>query len=167
VEPERVVIEVVEDVVVDTELMLGLGQLKQQGYRVAVDAYSGEVERTSMLELADYVKIDVNGTSPLMLPGLVQRVHEHGAALVASTSTDAESFERCRQLGFELFQGAHLQRPTVLERRTLSPSQLICVRLLNDLADPRRRSGGSSRWSGATPGLTLRLLRTANSPRCR
>jgi EAL and modified HD-GYP domain-containing signal transduction protein len=43
VEPERVVIEVVEDVVVDQELMLGLGQLKQQGYRVAVDSYSGDV----------------------------------------------------------------------------------------------------------------------------
>jgi EAL and modified HD-GYP domain-containing signal transduction protein len=92
VEPERVVIEVVEHVVVDSELLLGLGQLKSQGYRIAVDDYRGEVERTAMLELADYVKIDANGTSPLMLPGLVQRVHEHGATLVATDVQDAETF---------------------------------------------------------------------------
>jgi EAL and modified HD-GYP domain-containing signal transduction protein len=153
----------VEDVIVDSELMLGLGQLKQQGYRVAVDDYGGQVERTSLLELADYVKIDVNGTSPLMLPGLVQRVHENGATLVASDVHDAEVFERCRQLGFELFQGSHLQRPTVLERRTLSPSQLICVRLLNDLADPEAPVGRIEQMVGSDPGLTLRLLRTANS----
>jgi EAL and modified HD-GYP domain-containing signal transduction protein len=163
VEPERVVIEVVEDVVVDQELMLGLGQLKQQGYRVAVDSYSGDVERAAMLEIADYVKIDANGTSPLMLPGLVQRVHEHGATLVAADVQDAEAFERCRKLGFELFQGSHLQRPTVLERRTLSPSQLICVRLLNDLADPEAPVGRIEQMVGSDPGLTLRLLRTANS----
>ena len=163
VEPERVVIEVVEHVVVDTELMLGLGQLKSQGYRIAVDDYRGEVERTAMLELADYVKIDANGTSPLMLPGLVQRVHEHEATLVAGDIQDAETFERCKQLGFELFQGAYLQRPTVLERRTLSPSQLICVRLLNDLADPEAPVGRIEQMVGSDPGLTLRLLRTANS----
>jgi EAL and modified HD-GYP domain-containing signal transduction protein len=163
VEPERVVIEVVDHVVVDAELMLGLGQLKQQGYRVAIDDYAGEVERSAMLELADYVKIDVNGTSPLMLPGLVQRVHEHGGTLVASNVQDAEVFERCKQLGFELFQGTHLQRPTVLERRTLSPSQLICVRLLNDLADPEAPVGRIEQMVGSDPGLTLRLLRTANS----
>ena len=163
VEPERVVIEVVEHVVVDSELLLGLGQLKSQGYRIAVDDYRGEVERTAMLELADYVKIDVNGTSPLMLPGLVQRVHEYGGTLVASDVQDAEAFERCRQLGFELFQGTYLQRPTVLERRTLSPSQLICVRLLNDLADPEAPVGRIEQLVGSDPGLTLRLLRTANS----
>jgi EAL and modified HD-GYP domain-containing signal transduction protein len=163
VEAERVVVEVVEHVVVDSELMLGLGQLKSQGYRIAVDDYNGEVERTAMLELADYVKIDVNGTSPLMLPGLVQRVHEHGATLVATDVQDAETFDRCKQLGFELFQGAFLQRPTVLERRTLSPSQLICVRLLNDLADPEAPVGRIEQMVGSDPGLTLRLLRTANS----
>lgn len=163
VEPERVVIEVVENVVVDQELMLGLGQLRQQGYRMAVDDYRGEVERSALVDLADYVKVDVNGTSPMMLPGIVQRIHEVGATLVAGDVNDADTFERCKQLGFELFQGPHLQRPTVLERRTLSPSQLICVRLLNDLADPEAPVTRIEQMVGSDPGLTLRLLRTANS----
>ncbi len=67
------------------------------------------------------------------------------------------------ELGFELFQGRHLGRPTVLEQRTLSPSQLICVRLLNDLADPEVPMQRIEQLVGSDPGLTLRLLRTANS----
>jgi EAL and modified HD-GYP domain-containing signal transduction protein len=51
----------------------------------------------------------------------------------------------------------------VLEQRTLSISQLICVRLLNDLADPNISPGRLQQLVGADPGLALRLLRAANS----
>ena len=139
VEPERVVIEVFEDVVADSELLTGLAQL------------------------ADYVKIDVTNMSPSGVPGLVEQVRGYGAALVATQIQDAETYKRCIAQGFEMFQGPHLQRPLVLERRTLSPSQLICVRLLNDLADPETPIQRIEQMVGTDPGLTLRLLRTANS----
>jgi EAL and modified HD-GYP domain-containing signal transduction protein len=71
--------------------------------------------------------------------------------------------QRCLDLGFELFQGPFLQRPTVLEQRTLSPTQMICVRLLNDLADPDTPIARIEQMVGTDPGLTMRLLRTANS----
>ncbi len=163
VEPDRVVIEVVEHVVVDRELLIGLTVLRDQGYRISVHDYHGQVDRSALLELADYVKIDVNGVSTTLLPGLVQACHAAGATMVAGRVEDAESLQRCVSLGFELFQGMYLQRPTVLEQRTLSPSQLICVRLLNDLSDPDVPVSRIEHMVGTDPGLTLRLLRTANS----
>jgi EAL and modified HD-GYP domain-containing signal transduction protein len=163
VEPERVVIEVFEDVVADSELLAGLGQLADQGYRIAIDDFRGDANRAALLELADYVKIDVTDMSPSVVPGLVEQVRGYGAALVATQIQDAETYKRCIAQGFEMFQGPHLQRPLVLERRTLSPSQLICVRLLNDLADPETPIQRIEQMVGTDPGLTLRLLRTANS----
>jgi c-di-GMP phosphodiesterase len=163
VEPERVVIEVFEDVVADSELLAGLTHLSEQGYRIAIDDFRGDANRIALLELAHYVKIDVTDMSPSAIPGLIEQVHGYGAALVATRVQDEATYKRCIAQGFEMFQGPHLQRPLVLERRTLSPSQLICVRLLNDLADPETPIQRIEQLVGTDPGLTLRLLRTANS----
>lgn len=163
VEPDNVIIEVVEQVDVDHELLLGLSQLRQAGYRIAVDEYRGEPNRSALVEIADFVKVRVNSLPSLVVPGVVQSCRSVGATLIATEVEDAETFQRSIGLGFELFQGQHLQRPTVLEQRTLSPSQLVCIRLMNELADPDVPMRTIARIVGGDPGLTLRLLRTANS----
>lgn len=163
VEPDRVVLEVVQNVSVDRELLMGLSELRSHGYRIAVHDHGGHIDRSPLLELADFVKIDVNSVPPIVLPGLVQVCRGAGATLAARGVDDPETFERCDNLDFELFQGPLLQRPVVLERRTLSPSQLICARLLNDLADAEAPIARIEHMVGSDPGLTLRLLRTANS----
>jgi EAL and modified HD-GYP domain-containing signal transduction protein len=163
VEPEGVIVEVVENVVVDRELLTGVLDLRREGYRISIDHYQGGLDRSALVELADYVKINVNRTSSLLMPGLVEAGKDAGVLVVAKGVEDAASFQRCQALGFDLYQGYHLQRPTVLEQRTLSPSQAICVRLLNDLADPEAPMSRIEHLVGSDPGLTMRLLRTANS----
>ena len=163
VEPERVVIEVVEHVVVDQDLLVGLSSLKDEGYKIAVDDYDGGLDRSALLQIADYVKIDVNVVQPLVLPGLVEAGRNAGATMVAEAVEDAQSWRRCSELGFELYQGFYLARPLVLEQRSLSPSQLVCVRLLKDLGDPETPIARIEQLVGSDPGLTMRLLRTANS----
>lgn len=162
VEPAGVVIEVVDTVVVDGELLAGLAGLRDEGYRIAAADYRGEPERDALLDLVDYVKVDVT-VPPELLTSIAGRVRDYGAALVATQVNDEDTLRDCVELGFELFQGPMLQRPTVLERRTLSPSQLICVRLLSDLADPDAKIQSIELMVGSDPGLTLRLLRSANS----
>ncbi|HET9657594.1 MAG TPA: HDOD domain-containing protein [Kineosporiaceae bacterium] len=163
VPPDNVIIEVVEQVDVDHELLLGLAQLRASGYRIAVDNYHGDLARSALVEIADFVKINVNVLPTMVVPGLVQQCRSAGATLLATGVEDGEVFTRCVGLGFELFQGYYLQRPMVLEQRTLSPSQAICVKLLNDLADPQVPIQRIEEMVGSDPGLTLRLLRTANS----
>jgi EAL and modified HD-GYP domain-containing signal transduction protein len=163
VESQGVVIEVLERVAVDDELIAGLIRLKDEGYRIAACDFMGDPERSALLELVDYVKVDVTDNPPIRLAEIAAQVKGYGAALVATQVNDEDAFQHCIELGFELFQGSLLQRPTLLERRTLSPSQLICMRLLNDLADPDAPITRIERMVGSDPGLTLRLLRTANS----
>jgi EAL and modified HD-GYP domain-containing signal transduction protein len=163
VDPKDVVVEVVDRLGVDHELLLGLAQLRQAGYRIAVDDYRGDLGRSALVEMADYVKIHVSSLPTMLVPGLVQSCRQTGATLVATGVEDNQSFVHAAELGFELFQGPYLHRPTMLERRTLSPSQIVCVRLLNDLADPEASIHRIEQLVGSDPGLTLRLLRTANS----
>jgi c-di-GMP-related signal transduction protein len=163
VEPAGVVIEVLDSIVADDELLAGLAILREEGYRIAAVDYAGEPERDGLLELVDYVKVDVTVNPPDQLTEISERLRGYGAALVATQVNDEDTLRDCVELGFELFQGPMLQRPTVLERRTLSPSQLICVRLLSDLADPDAKIQKTEQLVGMDPGLTMRLLRSANS----
>jgi len=163
VEPENVIVEVVDQQVADHELMLGLDELRAAGYRIAVGNYRGEPARSGLLEVADFVGIDVMAVPSLHLVGLVGAVRAAGATLLATNIEDEPTFAHCESLGFELFQGTHLGKPAVVERRTLSPSQLICVRLLNELGDPDLSMNRIEQMVGSDPGLTLRMLRTANS----
>jgi EAL and modified HD-GYP domain-containing signal transduction protein len=161
--PGNVIIEITEQIDADHELLLGLADLRRAGYRIAVDNYSGDLARAALVEIADFIKIRVNSLPTVIVPGLVEQCRGSGATLLATGIEDEETFRRCVDLGFDMYQGLYLQKATFLEQRTLLPSQLICVRLLNDLSDPRIPIARIEQMVGSDPGLTLRLLRTANS----
>ena len=52
VEPDDVIIEVIDQVIVDRELLLGLSELEQVGYRIAVDNYRGDIGRSALVDRA-------------------------------------------------------------------------------------------------------------------
>jgi EAL and modified HD-GYP domain-containing signal transduction protein len=128
-----------------------------------VDNYRGELTRSPLLEVADVVKVDVRALPGPEVAQLVRDCRAGGAVLLAADVRDAETLQRCAELGFELFQGEYLQRPATLRRRVLSPSQLICTRLLNELGDPDAPMQRIEQLVGSDPGLVLRLLRSAHS----
>ncbi|GAA3607772.1 HDOD domain-containing protein [Kineosporia mesophila] len=163
VEPAGVVIEISATMMMDAELLAGVEQLRSDGYRLALIEYRGQSEASGLLDLVDYVKIDVPAHPGWQLAELAAQVTGRGRDLIAGGIEDAPTFDRARELGFGLFQGPLLEKPKVLERRTLTPTQLVCVRLLRELADPDLDIVRLEPTVGSDPGLALRLLRTANS----
>ncbi len=162
-DPGEVVVEIDESMVPDHELVLGVRALIDAGYRVALRNYRGDVGQGVLLDLADFVALDVTRTPVGMLTGLIEQVRQVGATLIAGGITDEATLQRCQAMGFELFQGPFLQQPRVIEGKTLSPIQLVCVRLLNLLSDEDSPRSRIEQLVGNDPGLSMRLLRTANS----
>jgi c-di-GMP-related signal transduction protein len=163
VEADRVVIEVMPGVAVDAELVTGLNRLRDDGYRLALSGFTGEADRSALLDLVDYVSVDAVALAPARLDSVAEQARRHDVALIARRVESEDTFEHCAQAGFALFQGELLQRPSVVERRMLSPTQLVCVRLLNELADDEAPIDRLEQMVGTDPGLALRLLRSANS----
>jgi c-di-GMP phosphodiesterase len=162
-EPASVVLELGPHATPDAELLLALTRLKQAGFRIAVGDYRGDAVRGALVELADVVSIQVTALPSLVVPGLLAACRRREVTLVASGVEDAATFAHAVELGFDLFEGRYLHRPMLLERRVLSASQLVCVRLLGELADPDLPMSRIVQLVGSDPGLTLRVLRTANS----
>ncbi len=164
-DPDDVVIGADASLVPDHELVVGIRTLADRGYRIAVTGCTGDVGEATLLELADFVSIDADTDPAPMraLPPVLERAVTRGATLMATGITEAGTLEQCQELGCELFLGPFLQRPVVMEGRALSPIQLACARLLNLLSDVDVSMAELARMVGTDPGLSMRLLRTANS----
>ena len=162
--PQGVVLEVLEHVKVDDALIAGLRRLRDQGFTLAADDFVGEPGRWALLPLVDVVKVDLLGLK-MPLAELVAAVlaANPDVTLLAERVEDPDDLPGLHAAGFTMFQGYAFARPALLETTRMSPSQLVCLRLMRVLADPTSSTADLERVVAADPGLSLRVLRTANS----
>src|SRR5882757_4301665 len=63
--PSRtVVLEIMETVTVDAEVVRACKQLKQDGFRLALDDFSPDDTMSDLIGIADYVKVDFRASDP-------------------------------------------------------------------------------------------------------
>lgn len=162
--PDRFVLEVLEDIVLDADLLAALDHLRAKGFRLALDDISAwRAEFADILPLIEFVKVDVMATPAAQLPGLVQALRAFPLVLVAEKVESWEMLDRCKALGFDWFQGYFLERPKVVEGDKIPHNRLALLQTLARLQDPEADFDAIQEIISADPGLSLKLLRLANS----
>lgn len=137
-DPGRLVIEIVESVRTDAAVIAGVRRLRDAGYRIALDDYVGLSSQDALLPYVTYIKVDRRDLA-LRGPELVTRAGRSGAVLVAERIETEAEFDRCVDLGFDLFQGYYMETTQVLNRSMLPGTTPARPRLraLQGGADPR------------------------------
>jgi EAL domain-containing protein (putative c-di-GMP-specific phosphodiesterase class I) len=117
--PASVVLEILESVRATPELMARIGELRTRGFSFALDDFTAETaDNAPFLDVVDFIKVDILAVPEESLGALVRGLHGRRGKLLAEKVEDARAFERCVELGFELFQGYHFARPQVLRPRS-------------------------------------------------
>jgi EAL and modified HD-GYP domain-containing signal transduction protein len=163
VQPERVVIEVVEDVPGGPALVEAVRALRARGHRVALDDYSPRLNDPALLDVVDLVKIDVSQQSAADLARLAPELTRRGLALIAKEVETVEQFEHCLQIGFEGFQGDFLHRPETFEAQRVPSSRLATLRLISALQNPDCSMQAIETLVSQDLPLSYRVLRCINS----
>jgi EAL and modified HD-GYP domain-containing signal transduction protein len=158
--PDRVVLELVENQLVDRALIESLSALVDRGFQVALDDFIPTPEQEPLLELASIVKLDLRQWAPGALARQVESLKPRGVSLVAEKVETAAEQAYCLELGFDAFQGYHLARPS------LSSGVALPVSGLTDLAalmavNPKSPLGQLEQVIADNPGLRHRFLRLA------
>jgi EAL and modified HD-GYP domain-containing signal transduction protein len=161
--PESAVLEVIENVRLDHEVVVGALRLTNQGYRLALDDFTWTPEAEPLLAVADIAKIDVLAMTWDEVLFTAVKCRRHNVRLLAEKVEDAEMLRRCLDEGFELFQGYHLGRPETMTIETLSPGQSLALELVGKLGDPSTSTEEIELAVRRDPALVYRLLRIANS----
>ena len=163
--PERVIVEILEDVEPDASTIASLQRLRAAGCRLALDDVVFEPRLAPLLELSDLIKVDLRLTPEEALAGHVAQMKQVApqAKLLAEKVETIEEYERCREIGFELFQGYFFCRPQVLEGRTLSADRSRTLQVLAQLQDDDLSLERAAELISGDPALSLKLLRYINS----
>ena len=162
---EACIVEILEDVNPTKEALAAARRLKEAGYTLAVDDFTGQPELLPFLEMADILKVDI-----LELGNDLDRVRETIEALpvkdiqlLAEKVEDKPSFLALKDMGFSLFQGFFFSKPEVLPGKKLSSNEITKLQLLSELSaaefEPRRLA----EILESDPSLSYRLFRYINS----
>ncbi|MYM22203.1 EAL domain-containing protein [Duganella sp. FT135W] len=161
---DKVVLEILETVKATPEVILRVTELKQFGFKFALDDVIVDSEDVrKLLPLVHVVKIDLKGVAPNALPVLLGQLNKAGKKLLAEKVETREEFQQCLSLGFDYFQGYYFARPVVLSGRKISPSELAILRILDQINTDVENSVIELSVKH-DPLISLNLLRLVNTP---
>lgn len=161
--PDRVVIEVLEDVPPDEEVLSSLARLRAAGYTLALDDFVYAPSFEPLIDLAQIIKVDLSRLPPGDLERYPKLLARPGIRLLAERVETHAEFEHCKSLGFELFQGFFLAKPSIVQGSRRTSNQVTALRLLALLDDPNASLDEIETALSMDPTLSYRLLRVINS----
>jgi len=160
----RVVAEIESDVEIDEVVIEACCELKNAGYRIAIDGFTAADPRQAIVHLADYLKVDLQQGGWEEIPELVGPDHWKNSVLVATNVESREDFDLARRRGFQLFQGFFFRKPESLRTRTAPTNRIIYLRLLQAVMQADLNWDRVEELIKSDPTLYYRLLRFLNSP---
>lgn len=129
--PRKVILEILETVKPTEPLLARVAELKELGFKFALDDVVDHTEEVDkLLNLVDVIKIDLKGVHRDALRPLSASLRAANKKLLAEKVETVEEFNLCLDLGFEYFQGYYFARPVILSGRKITPSEMVILRLL-------------------------------------
>jgi EAL and modified HD-GYP domain-containing signal transduction protein len=130
---DKVVIEVLENTQVDTELLEVLRKAKHFGYQIALDDFVFNESLRPLLDLADIIKLDVMALSEQQLLDQLDILQGYNVELLAEKVETYEMLSKCKQFGFDYFQGYFLSEPSIVSTDSLLSSQKEILEIIGKL----------------------------------
>jgi len=161
--PDRAVVEVLEDVPVNSETVANIKRLKKLGYRIALDDFVYSQAHIPFLRLADCVKLDVRAGGIGLLAEQITLLRPFELQILAEKVESEEEFQQAKALGCELFQGYYLRKPEVLSGRRIPANRLSALSLLVECMDPDNSAASIGTVVERDATMSYGLLRLANS----
>ncbi len=161
--PSYTVIELLENSSLTDEVFSALVELKQLGYTIAIDDYTGADEFEQFIEIADIVKVDVLDQSFEQVEAIARKLGSKKVQLLAEKVETNEEFLKLKELGFTLFQGFYFSKPEMIEGRKISTAESSRLCVLNEIQRPDLDIESVLSIIRKDVTLSYRLLRFLNS----
>ena len=116
--PDRVVIEILEDVEITPSLLTRMRLLKAQGYKIALDDFILQKQymvHTELFEIVDIVKVDYIDTTAaerLEIETFIKKYPD--ISLLAEKIETEEQFRQAGEVGYKLFEGYFFAKPEII-----------------------------------------------------
>ncbi len=158
--------EVLEDVIVDSQVIQEVKNLVALGYRIALDDFVYSDAWKPLIAVASFIKLDVMALGVERVKEQLARIRLCGntkGKLVAEKVETHEEFELYKALGFDYFQGYFLCRPHVMAGSAVPASHQVILSLLGELGKDDYEVERVAHIISQDPRLSYKLMRVVNS----
>lgn len=159
IDPDNLVIEVLESVVPDDALQKRLSYLQEKGYNIALDDFICDSKRCSIAPAADIIKFDIMLTPLDTIKKDVRHALANNKVILAEKIETEEEFKKAYEMGFHMFQGFFFSRPKIIGRSSArKTSKLQYARILNELQKEEASYNAIARIVEADVDLAYRVM---------
>jgi len=163
--PATTVLAIPADLEPTHELIDACRELKDQGFRLAIDDYTRKTKLQQVVELADYIRVDFTRIDASERQNLL-RINCDTVAMVAKKVDTQQDYRQACLDGFTLFQGDYFCHPVLLQKRKVPANRLFHFEIVKHLHHDPIDVRLISKLVMRDASLTFRLLRLVNSPIC-
>lgn len=162
--PSRtVILEILEDVIPDAEVIKACKQLRQSGFRLALDDFSPDESKRELAQIADFIKVDFRSSSAAIRKDIYSMCRNKKTLFVAEKVETLSEVQTAQLEGNTLFQGYFYSRPEIISEAQIPANKFAYLQMFAVLAHPDPDFREIERLLLLEPSLCYRLLRLANS----
>lgn len=130
---KEIVVELLEDIKITSEIIEKVSALKALGYTIALDDYYGHSDFDKILPYIDILKVDFMQTDKVAQREISQK-WRGSLLLLAEKVETIEEYEWAKSLGYQLFQGYFFACPHTYKKKVQNISSVTFLRLMSELS---------------------------------
>ena len=160
---DRIVIEVLENVEIDSRIVANLKELSHLGYIIALDDFVFTDEWTPLVEFANIIKLDIMEMGETKTRDLIKRLKTYKVQLLAEKVETYAEYQYLLELGCDYFQGFFFNKPNIVSGKRVSVNQTAAIQLLNTVNKSDVEFEDLTKIISLDVGLSYKLLHYINS----
>ena len=160
---DRLVLEVLEDIKAEETIVAAVTKLAKEGFTIALDDFIYSDSLQPLVDLSDIIKIDLMALNDEGLESHAKQLSNGKRKLLAEKVETQEEFDRCKELGFDYYQGYFFSKPQIIKGKSLPANKMATMSLLAELQDNESSNEDLAKIISQDVTMSVRILRYINS----
>jgi len=162
-EKEDLIIQIDDSVLIHPLAMHLVQQYQKEGYKIAVNDFQFSPRYLSLIGEIDYIKLNMQSTSPLTLRNITEIAHSMNKHCIATDIDNEELYKKAIALNIEMLQGSYVADKMATKAHTSGYLQSSFFRLMVAVTREEPDVEEIEQIISMDATLTYGLLRLTNS----
>lgn len=161
--PDKVAVEILEDIEPDDETIEICKNLKKMGYTLVLDDFVTVNQISPLVDIADIIKVDFLKSSVEERKLLVEKIGLDRIKFLAEKVETEADFEEALKMGYSYFQGFFFSKPDIFSGQDLPAYKLNYLRIIREVNQPEIEFNELEEIIKQDIAISYKLLRLINS----